>query len=111
MKHPRRFTRQHLAERVYALWLHLYPRAHRDAYGALMLQMFRDMYRDALAKRGRVGISLWLWVAADGAKSLLREYGATLQQRRQQLGRPTRVLAYSTLLLSGAFIYIAACPR
>lgn len=108
---PRWFARQHLAEHVYALWLHLYPRAYRDAYGALMLQLFRDMCRDALATQGKVGMALWLGVAADEAKSLAREHGAALRARRERLARPALALTYSALLLGGAIVYIARCPH
>lgn len=112
MTHPVRPTPRPPAERLYALWLHLYPRAHRDAYGALMLQLFRDMCREALATRGRVGIRVWLDMAADEARSLVREHGAALNQRRRQLARPAYAsLAYGALLLSGAAVYIAICPR
>lgn len=111
MKQPRRLTQQHLAERLYALWLHVYPRAHRDAYGALMLQIFRDMCRDARATRGTVNLRLWLQVAADEARSLPKEYGAALKQQRRRLEKPAHALAYSALLLGGAVAYIVICPR
>ncbi len=111
MKQPRWSTEQHPAERLYALWLHLYPRAHRDAYGALMLQLFRDMCRDARAAQGNVGVRLWLQVVADEARSLPREYGAVLRQQRRRLEKPARALAYGALVLAGAVVYIAKCPR
>lgn len=111
MKQPRRPGQQTLAERVYALWLHLYPRAHREAYGALMLQIFRDICRDARATRGRIGMHVWLGVAADETKSLAREYGAALSQRRRHLAKPAYALAYGALVLGGAVVYIATCLR
>lgn len=111
MTQPRQPKQRPLAERMYALWLHLYPRAHRDAYGALMLQLFRDMCRDALAAQGRIGMRVWLGVAADEARSMVREHGAALNQRPPQLARPAYALAYGALLLGVAAIYIAICPH
>ena len=111
MKPPQRSTQRHLAVRMYALWLHLYPRAHREAYGALMLQIIRDMCREARATRGGVGLRFWLQVAADEARSLPREYGAALRQQRQRLERPARAFTYGVLLVGGAVAYIATCPR
>lgn len=111
MKQPRQFTHQHLAERMYALWLHLYPRAYREAYGTLMLQLFRDMCRDVRATQGKVSMALWLALTADETKSLAREYGSALREQRQRLTRPALAFTYSALLLSGAIVYIARCPH
>src|SRR5262249_8345015 len=76
--HPGPTTRQRAAQRLYALLLHLYPPAHRRAYGPLMLQTFRDSYRDALATHGRLGPGFWLGVAGDEVKSLVREHATAL---------------------------------
>ena len=41
------------AARLYRLLVHLYPAALRDAFGAQMLQTFRDHYRDAVERHGQ----------------------------------------------------------
>lgn len=67
------------AERIYTALLRLYPRAHRAEYGALMLQAFKDAYRDAYTTDGRIGIAFWLDALADVVTSAAREQWATLQ--------------------------------
>ena len=49
---------------VYALFLYLYPREHRQAYSPLMQQTFKDSYRDTRETEGRIGMKFWLEVAA-----------------------------------------------
>ena len=44
------------AVNIYTGFLWLYPRAHREAYGALMVQLFRDQCNDAYARRGVRGL-------------------------------------------------------
>jgi len=80
------------AEQVYALLLHLYPRAHRQEFGPLMLQSFKDHYSDTQATQGGVGITFWLEVLTDEAISVLREQvssllgGITMQALWKQQG-------------------------
>jgi hypothetical protein len=98
-------------ERLYALWLQLYPRAHRRAYGPLMLQTFQDCYRDALSTPGGVGPRFWLAVVGDEAKSLGREYGTVLHETGQRLKHRTIAIASGMLLSGGAFVYVFECVR
>jgi hypothetical protein len=49
------------ADKVYGALLHLYPRAHRRAYGPPMAQLFRDLCRDA-HRQGGVPRLTWLWL-------------------------------------------------
>ncbi len=49
------------AVKVYTVLLRLYPREHRQAYGPLMIQLFRDQCTDAYAQRRALGLlTLWL---------------------------------------------------
>lgn len=48
------------AVRIYTALLWLYPRTHRQEYGALMAQLFQDQWLEAYAQRRLSGI-LWLW--------------------------------------------------
>lgn len=100
---------QRAAECLYTLWLFLYPRAHRHAYGPLMLQTFRDSYRDTLATRGRAGLGFWLSVAGDEAKSLVREHGAALRAEALLVKRWGFDIAASAFLVGSVVIYIARC--
>lgn len=67
------------AERLYVLLLNLYPRTHRQEYGSLMLQAFKDHYHETREVQGRVGITFWLDVVADETKSVLREQLSSIQ--------------------------------
>lgn len=66
-------------EQFYALLLHLYPEAHHREYGPLMLQAFRDHYRETRGVHGRIGMRFWLEVLADEMQSMLREHLSSLQ--------------------------------
>jgi hypothetical protein len=64
-----------LALRVYRRLLRLYPLRYRQAYGPAMLQLFRDLLRDAELASGRSGAPLlWLWLRVLG--DTLRSAGA-----------------------------------
>jgi len=80
MKQKRLNENKTNAERVYALFLKLYPRAHRQQYGPLMLQSFRDHYRETRETQGQRPILFWLDVGADELKSVLREQFSFLKE-------------------------------
>jgi hypothetical protein len=103
--------RQHwrAAEHVYALMLLMYPRAHRRAFGPLMLQTFRDSYRDTLITQGRVGPGFWLGVAGDEAMSLVREHGSALRAKAVRIRRWGFDLTTGAFLLGSVIIYLARC--
>jgi hypothetical protein len=69
-----------ISRRVYASLLGLYPREHRDEYGADMLQLFGDQCKSAKNLGARA--ALWLRTLIDLGKSALRE----------QLSSPHRTL-------------------
>lgn len=49
----------HASERVYRVLLTLYPRDFRREYGWQMLQVFRDVCRDAVRQGGALALILW----------------------------------------------------
>lgn len=108
-EHPNPKTQRRAAERLYALLLLLYPRAHRRVYGPLMLQTFGDSYRDVLATRGRAGSGFWLGLICDEAKSLVREHGAALKAEALRVKRWGLDVAAGGFLVGGAVIYVARC--
>ncbi len=79
MKYRRQGKKQLSAECFYALLLSLYPGVHRQEYGPLMLQAFKDHYRETREVQGQVGITFWLDVIADEVKSALREHVLSIQ--------------------------------
>jgi hypothetical protein len=76
MKHNKQLSAEHL----YALLLKLYPEAHRKEYGPLMLQAFKDHYREMREVQGRVGIVFWLDVIVDETRSALKEQMVSMQE-------------------------------
>src|SRR5262245_30279244 len=67
------------AVRFYARLLRLYPRSYREAFGAHMLQTFKDHYTDVVAHAGKAGLSFWLGVVSDAVTSISCEYLAQLK--------------------------------
>src|ERR1043165_1523489 len=69
-----------ISDAIYRKLLRLYPRTHREEYGALMAQLFRDQYRDAY-REGRVPgiLRLWRRTLSDLAKNSLLEQIETKQ--------------------------------
>lgn len=80
MKYSKQHEKRLFAERFYVLLLYLYPAAHRRKYGPLMLQTFKDYYRETFDEPGQVGAAFWLEVITDGAGSALREQLSSLYE-------------------------------
>lgn len=60
--------------RVYQALLWLYPAEHRDEYGWLMVQLFRDKAYDAIRRAGAVGVlGYWLVALLDLIYSIVEE--------------------------------------
>jgi len=97
------------SERVYQLLLWLYPSDYRREYGADMMQLFRDLRRDALRERGAAGlIDLWMHVIIDFAVSILAEYrrhGASLS------GTPFARSSGSLLMLVGCLFALGSISQ
>ena len=79
MRYRKQRKKRLSAEYFYTLLLSLYPGVHRREYGSLMLQAFKDHYRETREAQGRVGIIFWLDVIADEVKSALREHIVSIQ--------------------------------
>jgi capsular polysaccharide biosynthesis protein len=77
-----------LSCQVYRRLLLAYPRNHRQAYGAAMLQLFRDQCRDAWAAQHARGlIGCWLRALVDLLKTSLLEHLSNLN--------PSRIMPFS----------------
>lgn len=78
--------------RVYRRLLTVYPKSHREEYGAAMLQLFRDQCRDAWSARRIHGlIGFWLRAMADLLKTSVLEHVSNFKWSRIMLisFRPT----------------------
>src|SRR5215469_15114689 len=74
---------------LYLRLLKFYPKAHREEYGASMLQLFRDQCRDAWAARRTRGLIVcWLRVLPDLLKTSVLEHLSNLNWRKSMLFRP-----------------------
>ena len=66
------------SRRVYARLLYLFPREHREEYGASMLQVFTDQLRAASRQEGGNGIFvLWLRTLWDLGTNVIKEQFST----------------------------------
>ncbi len=72
-----------LSEQLYRWCLNLYPRAYREEYGPLMLQLFGDLYHADQSSSPHVNclslIRLWLRVLPDIGTSASREHFAEIR--------------------------------
>lgn len=70
------------SERVYQAFLVVYPAQFRREYGSHMVQLFRDLCRDAQHQRGLIGLAVvWVRTLPDVLVSLLREWTTTMQEK------------------------------
>jgi serine/threonine protein phosphatase PrpC len=64
-----------LVTRLYSFLLRAYPRTFREEYAAEMLLVFRDAYREALQRRGILGVlRLWSNFSYDFVKTVCIEH-------------------------------------
>lgn len=69
-----------LSIQVYRKLLLLYPAEHRQTYGTLMVQVFRDSCRDACRQEGAGGLArVWIRTLLDAIPSLMVEYRSALE--------------------------------
>jgi hypothetical protein len=108
-KKPGNATRT--AEHYYAWCLYLYPRSHRDDYGLLMRQAFRDSYRAAQDAEGQVELRFWVEILVDVTRSLIQEYGLALQACVGQFWSRKAMSVSSALALGFTFVYIIECIK
>jgi uncharacterized protein involved in exopolysaccharide biosynthesis len=72
-----------ISQTIFKRLLFAYPKAHRDAYGADMAQLFRDQSRDAWRESRHWGLAkLWLRVLPDLARTSLLEQLSNLNPRK-----------------------------
>ena len=72
-----------ISQTIFKRLLFAYPKAHRDAYGADMAQLFRDQSRDAWQESRHWGLAkLWLHVLPDLARTSFLEQLSNLNPRK-----------------------------
>jgi hypothetical protein len=67
-------------DNFYKLLLHFYPKNYRQRYGEQMLYAFQDLYQEALAKSGKIGLGFWLSTFTDTLQSVFREHLNMIKQ-------------------------------
>ena len=78
-----------VSQKIYGWLLHAYPRAHREAYGAAMAQLFCDQCRDAWEQaQGRGMLKLWLRVVPDLVSTSIAEQLSAVNPRKSM---PTKL--------------------
>ncbi len=79
---------------LYRVMLTLYPLEHRQAYGNQMVQTFRDMCCDTLAKRGYSALAiLWLETFSDVVVSAFVEHSALFRSGTKMSRKGLLILA------------------
>jgi uncharacterized protein involved in exopolysaccharide biosynthesis len=77
-----------ISQTIFKRLLFAYPKAHRDAYGADMAQLFRDQSRDAWQASRHWGlVKLWLHVLPDLARTSLLERLLNLNPRKTMVNK------------------------
>lgn len=97
------------ASRIYEELLWLYPRAHREKYGPLMVQFFRDQWRAARPGSAPAMLELSLGTLGDLAFSAFREHLSNQLHNMKNMSRNRLSLilfitAIGAALLTGNFI-------
>jgi len=83
--------------RLFRRLLVAYPKAHREEYGAAILQLFRDQCRDAWAEnRARGLMGFWLHALCDLLKTSVLEHLSNINRRKSMLNlfRPSPKLLF-----------------
>src|SRR5436305_9262089 len=73
------------AVHFYRALLSLYPQAHRERFGAEMLQTFRDHYADVAARQDSVSLGFWFDVILDEAQSIPHECFVRSEEHTSEL--------------------------
>ena len=85
---------------IYRALLILYPPAHRREYGAPMVQLFRDLCRDACAQNGTRGlIRLWFRILVDTVVSASAVYWQMLKETIMNVNRSITPMDWRGVLL------------
>ena len=110
MEHASSYTVLKIAERLYPTLLLAYPAAYRREYGPVMLQLFRDLCRDAFQQRGVAGF-LWLvgCVLVDTAVNAVIEHAEVLKERNETMTpqQHARVIAHAGLpIVLGVVLFL-----
>jgi hypothetical protein len=83
-----------LAEGVYRVLLLAYPAEHRNEYGPLMVQLFRDRCRDIRRRGGNWGlVQLWGRVLKDTIITSIDEHLDELKERSWRMTRRQQILS------------------
>lgn len=76
------------SQKIFERLLVVYPKSHREEYGAAMSQLFRDQCRDVWNEAGRWGLTkLWLRVLPDLVKTSITERLSALNERKSMFDK------------------------
>lgn len=98
------------ASRIYEELLWLYPRAHREEYGPLMAQFFRDQCRAASPGNSRALLELWLGTLADLFFSAFREHLSNQFHHMKNMSRNALSLILFIAAIGAALLSVNFIP-
>jgi capsular polysaccharide biosynthesis protein len=99
-----------ISQKVYGWLLRVYPKAHRQAYGPAMAQLFRDQCRDAWEEEQDWGmVKLWLRVLPDLVSTSIAERLAALHERKSMTDKLANMSRFrgATPFATFASIFVA----
>jgi capsular polysaccharide biosynthesis protein len=77
------------SNKLYRRLLCLYPAKHRQEYGTLMAQLFRDQCDEAYRDDAGIGLmKLWCRISLDIAKTTVTEHLSEIQRNKNMLNKP-----------------------
>ncbi|MGO8950714.1 MAG: hypothetical protein ACLQUY_24285 [Ktedonobacterales bacterium] len=107
MNQSQEAARRARAERIYRWVLHLYPAAHRRAFGEPMLHTFGDYYGDAVQRGRKSPARFWLGVVGDESRSLVREHVAALVEGAQSMDKLVFAVYKLVCIMVGLLMWVA----
>ena len=85
---------------VYGCLLLAFPPSHRELYGRLMRQLFRDLCQDAYTQTGWLGLArLWIRTLPDLAASLAAAYQEAAEEVLMLLNRAVAPVSWGSVAL------------
>src|SRR5689334_23043295 len=99
-----------LSCRIYRLLLAAYPADFRHEYGQSMLQVFRDSYRDASVRQGKLAtINFWLAILRDLIVSASRQHienAGEVNGAMNNIRRDVMAVAGCAVIILAAFMLL-----
>lgn len=82
-------------ERIYLLFISLYPEAYQKRFGQELHFLFQDLYQEEVSKKGKIGIGFWFWIYFDTLVEVAKQHIFLMKQ--QEVRKYFRITKYNIL--------------